>query len=444
MLNGRNSPFWHRVNKMGAFSNKQLVSFSSFGKTKSSIGYGFSSIIYPSRIKYTFLQIGFLYKKINDYELKIGRWEQKITSESKLSTGSLIRGNNSIPIPQISITIPKYKKYKIFSNEIWIKGGFTHGWFTKGEYIRAPYLHEKYLYIKKNINESSEISLGLVHEAIWGGKTSLHGSQPKSFNDYLRVIFARRASNSGSLGDQVNVLGNHLGIWDLAYSKNSLKRKIKFYYQHPFEDKSGAFQYFFDELKRRKLTSKSFDGLFGIEIKNNISSPVNIFLYEYLNTTYQSGSDPQSDLSYGWDSYYNHYMYLSGWSYKGAIISNPLFTTGRLTNEGDYISNNRIKAHHIGLSGEFSKKIKHKLLFTYSKNYGTYWDKIVFLNNQKSYKFSSGLEQFSALFELDILNIFNNVNLTISYAFDKGDVIKNQEGFQLSFYYNFSTLSYSQ
>ena len=444
MLSSGFNPFWHRVNKMGAFSNKQLFSFSSFSDNKFSVGYGVSSIFYPSKIRRSFLQIGFLYKRINDYELKVGRWEQKITSESSLSTGSLIRGNNSTPIPQISLMMNEYKKYKIFNNEIWIKGGFTHGWFSKGEYIKAPYLHEKYLYIKKYINEKSEFNLGLVHEAIWGGTTYIHGLQPGTFEDYFRVIFARPASRSGFIGEQANVLGNHLGIWDLSYSKKNLKREIKLYYQHPFEDKSGAFQYFFDELKKRSITRKSFDGLFGIEIKNNISSLITLFLYEYINTTHQSGSNPQSETSYGWDGYYNHYIYLSGWSYKGDILSNPLFTEGRLTDEGDYISNNRIKAHHIGLSGVLSKNIKHKLLLTYSKNYGTYWDQVVFLNSQKQYKYTSALEQFSALIELNIENVINNTNLTISFAFDNGEVLTNNKSFQLAFDYNFSNLSSSQ
>ena len=429
---------------MGAFSNKNLFSFSFISDNKSTIGYGLSSIVYPSKIKNSFLQIGFLYKRTNGYELKFGRWKQGITSESKLSTGSLIRGNNSIPIPQISLMTHEYKKYQFLGNNIGIKAGFSHGWFSKGEYLKAPYLHEKYLYIRNYINDKSEFTLGLVHEAIWGGTTNIHGQQPGAFEDYFRVIFARPASSSGFIGEQVNVLGNHLGVWDLSYSNKNLKREIKFYYQHPFEDKSGAFQHFFDELKKRRLTSKSFDGLFGIEIKNNSSSLINLFLYEYINTTHQSGSNPQSENSYGWDNYYNHYIYLSGWSYRGDILSNPLFTEGRLTNEGDYISNNRIKAYHIGLSGLLSKKIKHKLLFTYSKNYGTFWDEIVFLNSQKQYKYYSGLEQFSGLIELDIENVFNKSNVTISFAFDEGEVLKNNKSFQLSFYYNFSNLSYSQ
>ena len=206
---------------MGAFSNKNLFSFSFISDNKSTIGYGLSSIVYPSKIKNSFLQIGFLYKRTNGYELKFGRWKQGITSESKLSTGSLIRGNNSIPIPQISLMTHEYKKYQFLGNNIGIKAGFSHGWFSKGEYLKAPYLHEKYLYIRNYINDKSEFTLGLVHEAIWGGTTNIHGQQPGAFEDYFRVIFARPASSSGFIGEQVNVLGNHLGVWDYKVKRHT-------------------------------------------------------------------------------------------------------------------------------------------------------------------------------------------------------------------------------
>ena len=431
------------MNRFGVVRDSPFTSFS-YNINNSSFEFALTSVFYINEWKKSLVQIGYFKKSFFDYELKIGRWHQDISSESILSSGSLIRGNNNIPIPQISLNIPKYKKYKILNHNLWIKAGFSHGWFSKGEYINPPYLHEKFLYIKKIINNNNEISLGLVHEAIWGGKTISHGNQPESFKDYLRVIFALPASNTGSLGDQKNAIGNHLGIWDLSYSKKYLNKIINFYYQHPFEDKSGAFQHFFDELKRLTLTSKSFDGLFGIEIKNNMANFISIFLYEYLNTTYQSGSSPQSDSSYGWDSYYNHYLYSTGWTYKGGSISNPLFTLGRLDKEGDYVSNNRIRAHHIGLKGSLSNKVKHKFFFTFSKNYGTYWDRHLFKNKEKTYKYVSGLNQFSALIQLDFINLIRNANITFSYAIDRGDVIKNSKGFQLSINYNFSNLSYSK
>ena len=64
------------------------------------------------------------------------------------------------------------------------KGGLSHGWFDKGEYLRAPYIHQKNLYIKKNINAKQSLSLGIIHMAVWGGSTKIHGEQPQTFSDF--------------------------------------------------------------------------------------------------------------------------------------------------------------------------------------------------------------------------------------------------------------------
>ena len=181
-----------------------------------------------------------------------------------------------------------FKKITIFNQDLWVKGGFSHGWFSKGEYVQAPFLHEKYLYIRKNISNHSSFTLGLVHQAMWAGETEKHGKQPQSFSDYLRVVIPRPASKSGFIGEQVNILGNHLGVWDVSYTINRKSKSFKLYYQHPFEDKSGAYQHFFDELKNKKLPVNSFDGLFGIEVKNN-DSMISSLLYEYINTMYHHG-----------------------------------------------------------------------------------------------------------------------------------------------------------
>ena len=206
--------------------------------------FGLKPIIYNNKWRKSFIQIGYLSKKINDYELKIGRWSESLTSESSLSSGSLIRGNNSIPIPQISLFLTNYKKIQILKTEFFIKGGYLHGWLSKENYIKAPFLHEKYFYLKKQFNNDIELEAGVFHEAIWGGETIEYGLQPHKFSDYLRVVFGQSASKNAYLGEQINVLGNHLGIWDISITKNYKSTKYKFYFQHPFEDKSGAFQYF--------------------------------------------------------------------------------------------------------------------------------------------------------------------------------------------------------
>ncbi|MBT5759420.1 MAG: hypothetical protein HOI55_07170 [Candidatus Marinimicrobia bacterium] len=444
---GEERPFWSMSNYMGAFDYGPFISISSMNINNAFFDMGFSFILYPSHRKHSYMPIGFVSKKKKYFKIKIGRWKKNITTESDLSTGSLIQSNNAIPIPKISLSVPNYNKVIIFKQEFWIKGGFSHGWFSKGEYVQAPLLHEKYLYIKKPFNNNSALSIGVVHEAIWGGATKNHGKQQQSFSDFVRVISFQSASKIGIPQEQINALGNHLGVWDITYFKNSSSKDLKLYFQHPFEDKSSAFQHFFDELKKWKIPVNSFDGLFGIEIYNKKSRLVSKFLYEYLNTMNQSGPEAASDSTYGWDNYYNHYIYQSGWTYKGRVIGNPLFTLGENEghySNGTYIVNNRLKAHHIGVSGNISEKITHKILLTYSKNYGTYTDQDKFLKKNKPYRFSSGIKQLSALAQLDFVNVWGNMNIRISYAIDRGDLLMNSESLLFSISYNFSNLSPSQ
>ena len=431
---------------MGIYDKDPLMNFSSFHSNNSFFSFGLSAIVYPDNKEKVYAPIVFISRKIKNYQLKVGRWENSLTSESILSTGSLIRSNNSIPIPQISLSTPNYKKYKILKHDIWIKGGFSHGWFSKGEYVKAPLLHEKYFYIKKKFKNNSALSVGLFDEAIWGGETENHGSQPQSLSDYFRVITLQSASKSGLPQEQINALGNHLGVWDIVYTKSYNTQNLKFYFQHPFEDKSSAFQHFFDELKALKFPSKSFDGLYGLELSQKKPGLVSRFLYEYINTMNQSGPQAASDSTYGWDNYYNHYIYQSGWTYNGRVIGNPLFTLGSNPghyNDGIYIVNNRLIAHHIGLSGDFSSQIKYKLLATFSKNYGIYYDQDRFKKLNKPYKYNGGIKQISALLEFNFTNVWENLDLRISYAIDRGKHLGNSDGYLVSFIYNFSNLSRS-
>ena len=443
-ISHKGNSFWHRSNQLGIYDKGGYASLSFYGSYNYLFDYGVSILGDYNNFNSPLMPIGFMSKNIKGYNFKIGRWEKSITAESDLSSGSLIRGNNAIPIPQISISLPVYKKYQILNYDFWIKGAFSHGWFSKGAYVKAPLLHEKYLYLKKSLIDGLDLSIGLVHEAIWGGETIDYGPQPQKLSDYFRVVFARSASSAGFVGEQVNVLGNHLGVWDISLDKKSNSRNYKLYYQHPFEDKSSAFQHFFDEIKKRKIPVNSFDGLFGVELYNK-SGIISRFLYEYFNTMYQSGpqSAAGSDSTYGRDNYYNHYIYRSGWTYQGRVIGNPLFTLGSNSSNQLYIVNNRIRAHHIGLSGNISSQIDYKLLITFSTNYGTYDDNYWSKEKNKLYQFEGGLKQISALLQFDFSNVWDNLDIRISYAIDRGKLMEDSDGLLVSLNYNLTNLSSS-
>ena len=54
-----------------------------------------------------------------------------------------------------------------------------------------------------------------------------------------------------------------------------------------------------------------------------------------------------------------------------------------------------------------------------------------------AYAATGGLE------EIDINNLWNNLNLKISYAIDRGKLLGDSDGYLVSFIYNFSDLSRS-
>ncbi len=383
------------------------------------------------------IQEGFIRVHKRDFTLTIGRVNESLSNESRLlSSGSLAISNNAIPIPSISFGINNFSPTFLSKLNFIFKGGLSHGWLNKGQYLEAPFLHQKNLFLKKIIGPSSSITLGIVHLAIWGGDTRVHGKQSQQFSDYLKIFFLRPGSNNDIEQERINTLGNHLGVWDLAYEKEQNEKKIKLYYQHPFEDESGA----------RWLLNR-FDGLYGIELISKNDGFINQFLYEHINTMNQSGSFGATDSTYGWDNYYNHYIYQSGWTYYNKVIGNPLFTLGSNKgsySDGVYIINNRIKAHHVGLMGNFTKKTNYKILFTYSRNYGIFSDLEKFKNEKKLYKFENGLIQRSAMIQIELKNFINKFNFELSYAIDNGQLLKFSNSTLISINYNYSLNSTSK
>ena len=260
---------------------------------------------------------------------------------------------------------------------------------------------------------------------IWGGETKEYGSQPSTFQDFLKVIFAFPGGKNSIYQEQENSLGNHLGSWKLGF----INKFFELYFEHPFEDESGA-----------RWLLNEFDGLYGINIKQKKIPYLHNITYEYLNTMNQSGSEGASDSTYGWDNYYNHYIYQYGWTNKGRVIGNPLFTIG--SNEGrygerQYIINNRIKAHHFGFQGEIFDRGAYKILFTYSENFGTYPDEDFFNSKNKVYHFDTGIIQRSGLIELSIKNLFDKIKVSLVYGIDRGELLYKTDSFMLKINHKF-------
>ena len=366
---------------------------------------------------------------IKNFQLAFGKIKYSHgIADHELSSGSLIQSKNAEPIPKILLknTSPFY--FKIKNVNLLINAGLSHGLIEKGDYIAQPQLHEKWANVKISRNNLS-LHLGLVHNAIFGGGTNEFGLLPGSPADFIRVFFVQNGDKNAPINERINSLGNHLGIWDLGLSLDSKNYIFTAYLQHPFEDQSGS----------RWLLNWQ-DGLYGFTIEDKSDQlfikKINI---EFLYTLNQSGSNEVSSDTYGWDDYYNHYIYLSGWTNKGRSIGTPFAVLG--SNEArkhNHIENNRIKAFHIGVLGKLNSKISFKHLSSYSTNYGNFFDEDRLNKLKFDSKYSPPLNQYSGMIELLINNFKKNKNISLGilYAQDIGNLYSDNSSLEISIRYH--------
>jgi hypothetical protein len=422
-------PFWLTSNKNG-LTDKSSSSILISSKNQKKYEFGLDLILTQNDLESAYLnQFFFIFKKY-PIHLEIGS-KGALVGPKVLSTGSLVESGNAVPIPKVKLSFSDYRNLSINKIKIQYKANIAHGLIHSPEYTTSPYLHEKSLDLKKNISNNLFLNIGLHHMAIWGGETIQYGKLPSSINDYLRIFFALPGGEKSIYQEKKNSLGNHLGAWNFSLEKKYNNQILKFYMQHPFEDESGA-----------RWVLNKFDGLYGINLISEKSYHISSLIYEYINTMNQSGSEGASDSTYGWDNYYNHYIYQSGWTNKERVIGNPLLTLGsnkgRYSN-GQYIINNRIKAHHFGFKGAVSDRINYRILFTYSKNFGTYPDEYYYKSMNIIYAFDDGLIQRSGLIELIALNLLDSINVSLAYGFDNGELLNKTDSFMLKINHKFET-----
>lgn len=324
--------FWSKFNQRGLDLSKKNFSVVNETKLKNSTIF-LTLYNYDRSIKIgeSFLEI---YFKRNS-KIKIGKFYKDFSFylNDNLSSGSMLISKNAEPMPKISYL----GKYIIDKKSISFNYGISNAFFKKNNfYNKSPMLHEKYIYLGKN-SGNRQFGLGLVHEAIWGGSTlsgTSFGKQPSTLRDFFKIMIAADGIDEG--GPHVNSLGNHLGIWDFYYLVNNDNKILKLYYQHFFEDTSGL-----------RFANK-YDGLWGIELKNYIKNST--ILFEFLSTINQNIDPPYVD-----DSYYNHGVYRSGWSYKEFTLGNPFISFDKI---------NPSEVLHLALDSNIIEKINFKIIIS--------------------------------------------------------------------------------
>lgn len=422
---GANSPFWLQNNQYGTipFDPNSLSVFAKIQKNKSEskklVDYNFVSSAYLNIASEISAILHELYVggRLWVFNAGVGMREESYGNQDEtLSGGGLLFSKNARPMPKVFVGIEDFTPLFFKNRLIEIKGGVSHGWFTDQIYTKDMLLHHKFAAVRVGGTKSPvRAQYSLDHAAQWGGNIPGVGVQPAGIQDFVNVFLARNGSASSTLFEQINVGGNHIISQGLKLELNIKDYELNAYWQHVAEDKP---------IRILWNSVNVVDGLWGITLKNKAFPIVKKVLYEYLNTTDQSGPfhDMDGVVYGGADSYFNNYLYQNGWTHYGRTIGTPFITSPVYNkNKEVYILNNRVKVHHIGFEGEY-KQYFYKLKSSFVRNYGSYSE------------YPNEVEKKSAFMVVELnkhFEKFYGLDAGISVGCDLGDAYENTVGIML-------------
>jgi len=443
-------PFWQRANQFGAAppTLPALVGrVRAFSLTKHTIDslekrrlfdwhYGFEAVGNLASKSNAVVVEGYAGVRLGAFQLEIGRKRELIgLVDTLLTSGAVSYSGNALPIPKVQISTNGFVVVPFTKQLLAFQASFAHGWVGPqrispnyfpnenglnyyGHYV-TTYFHQKTFYGRFG-KPNWKITLygGFNDLAFWGNEATIWNPnfQLSTLESFRRVVLGVNWEGSK--------VGNHFGTIDLAAKIKRKNWDILLYRQSIFD--TGSL-----------LNAFNLDALNGISFQRKTLNPNKLYiqklLIEYMYTNDQR--DPFFDLPIagtknGRNNYFNHYIYLDGWSYKNQALGTAFAVIDRNTKEninnsdfkGGYFVNNRIHAFHFGISGIYNSKTNFTLLTSFSKNRGTY----ALPFDLPRYQFSSSITLEQALPH------FKNTVAKISAATDLGGLYKNQIGMYVS------------
>jgi len=396
---GENLPFWMYKNQRGRISENTNAAGWITGKAIYDLSYT-STLEVGAGILYrdgnsdrVFLDESYMQFRNTWLEVVAGRKQKPELYKGISSTNeNILWSLNARPLPGIQIRTRK--PLFIFPEAgIGFEASLEEYLFENGRVTKNARLHHKSLHLVYRPSPDLQFKAGIQHFVQWGGTSEEFGPQPQGFNDYLK-IFAGRGGGEGALqGDQENVLGNHLGSWELYVDKDFRDYRLGLIYNNIFEDGSGS------------RFANFPDGRYGIYFENKEKDRlVNAVIYEFFYTRHQSNNVNR----WGADNYLGHGVYSPGWTYEDRILGAPFFTYDE---QAGMIVNNKFTVHHLGLSGQVSNYwnvYPYKLLLTYAHNEGTFRRGLPFGNENALHVFG----------ELRLLNRPFNLEIELASTFN--------------------------
>lgn len=304
-----------------------------------------------------------------------------------LSSGDLVWSNNSRPPVGLRAGFIDFQNIPFTKGWLQIQGEFGYFRELDDKWLENHYnyynhfittdvwLHYKSLHFRTNPDQPLVFTIGAQSACQFGGTANYYENgqvvRTVKMDADLKAFFRTFIAGSGgnSAGDSF-VEGNHLGTWDIAlqyYLSNY--QHLRAYTQWLWEDGSGIGK------------MNGFDGLWGIEFRQNGSYLVSGAVIEYIDFTNQSGpihwtpndheGTPIASHSSGADDYYNNYIY-NGYQSRGMSIGSP-FVKSPLYNQDGYVRyrDNVLRGFHAAIEGWFTNEWHYLLQASYRKAWGT-------------------------------------------------------------------------
>ena len=415
---GKYAPFWQQSIRYGSVLSSPNSSdlfagvYKELGNSSAVLKYGYkATLLFQTDYQQSHLYFHELYVhgRLSVLDIIFGKREQYLgCQDSVLSCGGILFSKNARPMPKITLGIENFAPLPFTFGYLEAKGAMSHGWFTDNIYMKNSYLQHLYAYLRIGGRLPIHISYGLDDVVEWGGYNAAQGQQPDKWSDFWRLFFGKNGGKDALITDQTNALGNHIISQSLKLEVDVADFKLSGYWQNISED---------GPIRLIGKTMNAPDGLWGVTLRNNKFPFLKGILYEYLQTTDQSGPFNEKDgISYGGqDDYFNNGVYQNGWNYYLRTIGTPFISSPTYNSDGTiYTLNNRVQVHHFGAEGDIYG-YRYLLFASFSKNYGTY-----------NASFPAMIRNTSLLLELNKrFPRFYNIDAGCSIAADFGKLYGN-------------------
>ncbi len=304
--------------------------------------------------------------------------------DGSLSSGDLVRSNNSRPIPGVAAGFVDFQDIPFTNGWVQIDGEIMYGRFTDNTFNRKQFNHYtgllvvdlmytyKRCYFRTKPSMPFSVTVGMQTAGLFGGEAHFYskGKIVRShnpgfkFKDIFDMFFPREGSGEGYYK------GNSLGSWDLKLRYRFADgSRLTAYFEGPWEDGSGIGR------------QNGWDGLYGLQYDFAEAGWLTSALIEYIDFTNQGGpihyapsDNPGSTITdgvTGGDNYYNNDFYGSYTNYGMSIGSAfPLAPIYNLNGDPSFL-HNRCRGFHAAVKGSPLDNLSYRLMCSYQKAGGS-------------------------------------------------------------------------